>query len=345
MKALETTEETHGPRGVGYAELARYPDVPQPADAAARAIVEAGRRRPGEVRLITLGPMTNLAMALVLEPDLPGMLGGWTLMGGAYRAAGNTTPVSEWNLHVDPDAARACFAAWASAIVADASVGLPLAMGLDVTESARLVPAHLRRIAELAGAGGGRQRARSRTRPPRCGRPARWRRTPSSASSSIRCASTSSSTPATTASTAPSSTTRSPLPRRIDPTLVTTRPVFVDVETGPGLAHGMTIADWRGLLGRPANVAVAVSADAETFLERLVTRLGSPGGRYCRRLSQMTSGRRARCSRDACRQSTRVMATSRLTPSRIRQARRDSMPVAGSASSGSRDTSRYRASG
>ena len=60
----------------------------------------------------------------------------------------------------------------------------------------------------------------------------------------------------------------------LDPALVQTRPLFVDVETGPGLAHGMTVADWRGLTGRPSNLAVATEADAETFLDRLVERVG-----------------------------------------------------------------------
>ena len=52
----------------------------------------------------------------------------------------------------------------------------------------------------------------------------------------------------------------------------------------------MTIADWRGLLGRPANVAVAVSADADAFLDRLVDAPRCLGGRYCWRLIQTPPG-------------------------------------------------------
>jgi inosine-uridine nucleoside N-ribohydrolase len=55
---------------------------------------------------------------------------------------------------------------------------------------------------------------------------------------------------------------------------VTTQSVFVDVEAGPGLAHGMTVADWRGLMARPANVEVATGGDATAFLGRLVDRVG-----------------------------------------------------------------------
>ena len=60
----------------------------------------------------------------------------------------------------------------------------------------------------------------------------------------------------------------------IDRTLVTTQPVFVDVEIGPGLAHGMSVADWRGITGRAPNVDVATDGDADAFLDRLVERVG-----------------------------------------------------------------------
>jgi len=108
VKALETTPETHGPRGVGYAELAPA-RRPLEREEAATWIVELARARPGEILLVTLGPLTNLAVALEREPSLPNLLAGWVLMGGAYRTAGNTTPTSEWNIHVDPHAAKASF--------------------------------------------------------------------------------------------------------------------------------------------------------------------------------------------------------------------------------------------
>ena len=274
VKPLETTEETHGPHGIGYAELPVTAGAAGPADAAAATIAELARRRPGEMQLVTLGPMTNLALALGIEPRLPAMLRDWTLMAGAYDAPGNTTPVSEWNLHVDPDAARTCFAAWAAAIVVDPALPLPLAMGLDVTESARLLPSHVRRVADLAGATPEDARVLE------------------DADAPMR--------PIGTVRTNPvlryvvdslrfyfefharydrfyGAFVHDPfaLTATMDRALVTTRPTFVDVEAGPGLAHGMTIADWRGLLDRPANVAVAVSADADAFLDRLVTRLGA----------------------------------------------------------------------
>jgi len=50
--------------------------------------------------------------------------------------------------------------------------------------------------------------------------------------------------------------------------------VFVDIETGPGLAHAMTVADWRGITHSPSNLDVAVAANADAFIERFIDRVG-----------------------------------------------------------------------
>jgi purine nucleosidase len=60
----------------------------------------------------------------------------------------------------------------------------------------------------------------------------------------------------------------------IDRSLVRTRPVFVEVEAGTNLAHGMTVADWRGSTRRPPNADVAVEGDPDAFIERLIERIG-----------------------------------------------------------------------
>jgi purine nucleosidase len=267
VKLLQTTPETHGPLGLGYAELPPPARALEPEHAADR-LLGLARERPGEVALVTLGPLTNLAVALEREPALPSLLKGLVLMGGAYRAPGNTTPTTEWNLHVDPDAAKAVFAAWAGA--GDA-VERPLAMGLDVTERARLLPAHLGRLALRAGASP-RDAGAFASEPPRL-----------------------------TGTVAANPVLRfigdavrfyfefhdrydgfygafihDPfvVGAAIDRSLVEAQPVFVDVEAGPGLAHGMTVADWRGITGKPANLDVALEADAGTFLDRFVERVG-----------------------------------------------------------------------
>src|SRR6478609_1308624 len=139
VRALETTPETHGPQGLGHAELPP-PSQPLSDRHGVDVILEEARRRPGEITLVTLGPLTNLAIAVLREPALPRLLRGYTLMGGAFGTSGNTTPTTEWNIHCDPEAAKIVFRAWGEACAADPSIPRPVALGLDVTERARILP-------------------------------------------------------------------------------------------------------------------------------------------------------------------------------------------------------------
>jgi purine nucleosidase len=265
VKPLETSAETHGPEGIGYAEL---PLARRPLESgeAAERIAELARQRPGEVLLVTLGPLTNLAVAVQLEPELPRLLGAYALMGGAYRGSGNTTPVAEWNVYVDPDAARAVFAAWAAA-----GAPMPLAMGLEVTERARMLPGHLAAIARLAGAAPADAVELARE--------------------GLQAVGSVAANPVLRFLAAAlrfyfefharydgfyGAFAHDPvvLAAALDASLIRSTPVFVDVETGSGPAHGMTVADWRGLTRRPPNVEVVVEANTDRFLEELVERLG-----------------------------------------------------------------------
>ena len=90
-------------------------------------------------------------MALQREPGLPGLLRRFVFMGGAFRAPGNTTPVSEWNVAVDPDAAKAVADAFGTDAFRASGRPLPLALGLDVTEQAIIRPADLDRLYARAG--------------------------------------------------------------------------------------------------------------------------------------------------------------------------------------------------
>ena len=307
-RPLETTPETHGPRGIGWAELPAA-TMPLSSRPSPDLIVEEARRRPGELVLVTLAPLTNVALALRLEPDLPRLLRRLVIMGGAYGVPGNTTPVSEWNVHVDPEAAQVVFRAWAGAVArsdADAlapgdevdpagrardaergpavplalgldvtaaasrapSAALPLALGLDVTERARMLPDHVARLAEAAGCDG--RVAEARVRSGDAGAPDN----------------------AVLRYVADSLRFYMEFHERydgfygafvhdpfvvaiaLDESLVRAEPVTVDVETAGEIACGQTIADWRHLWHRPANALVGVDADAETFLERLIDRVG-----------------------------------------------------------------------
>ena len=272
VRQLETTPETHGPQGLGHAVLPP-PSRPLSERHGVDVIVDEVRRRPGEIVLVTLGPLTNLALALDKEPDLPRLLKGYTLMGGAYGVSGNTTPTTEWNIHCDPDAARIVFRAWGAATVADPTIPRPVALGLDVTERARVLPDDVVRLARRAGSTPDDSIALSHGEDPML---------------------------------ATRSLAANPIVRYIadalrfymefhahydgfygafihdplaaaaalDRSLIATEALFVDVETAGELTAGMTVADRRRLTGNAPNLDVAVEADIPEFLDRLVDRVG-----------------------------------------------------------------------
>src|SRR5699024_8725421 len=84
VQALMTTEETHGPQGIGYAELPAPTRALSDRHAAEVWIAEA-RRRPGEITGLVTGPLTNLALAVTLEPELPRLLHRLVVMGGVFH--------------------------------------------------------------------------------------------------------------------------------------------------------------------------------------------------------------------------------------------------------------------
>jgi len=100
----------HGDNGVGNFELAASPEQPV-AGTAAELLVRLAREHEGELGLIAIGPLTNIAEALRIEPGLPALIKSFTLMGGAALAPGNVTPVAEANIWNDPEAAAEVFAA------------------------------------------------------------------------------------------------------------------------------------------------------------------------------------------------------------------------------------------
>ncbi|QGG96208.1 nucleoside hydrolase [Actinomarinicola tropica] len=107
---------------------------------AATFIVDTVRARPGEVTLVPIGPLTNLALALEIEPRLAQLVDRVVVMGGAARVPGNITPTAEANIWSDPEAAEVVFGA-----------GWPITMiGLDVTHQVTATTAW---IDALTGAG------------------------------------------------------------------------------------------------------------------------------------------------------------------------------------------------
>ncbi|MFI7066838.1 nucleoside hydrolase [Kribbella sp. NPDC050124] len=102
-RQLVTGQDVHGESGMGDA---RPPDGLRAADQgfAAQELVRAAIQRPGELTLVTLGPLTNIAIAVLLDPLFLTRFARVVVMGGAPDAHGNVTPVAEYNFWADPEA-------------------------------------------------------------------------------------------------------------------------------------------------------------------------------------------------------------------------------------------------
>lgn len=273
---FEIADDTHGGQGLGYAALAEAQAWTTPYDAAA-AWAQAARSRPGELVGLVTGPLTNLALALRAEPELPRLLRRLVIMGGAFDYPGNTTPVAEWNIHVDPEAAKEVLDAWSEAVedgaaakIGPEAVQLPLICGLNLTERIILTP---QRLAELRGLVEGSPAAAMSPDDPRGKR--------SDASNpGVRLL---------------EDATRfyfefhhddgdgyiahmhDPFAAEaaIDPEIALTAPAAVDVELLGLITRGMTVADWAGKWRREPNAAVAVAADPGAFFDRVIPRIAA----------------------------------------------------------------------
>jgi purine nucleosidase len=100
-----TAPETHGDNGLGYATLPESP-VPAANEHAIDAIIREIMAAPGEVTLVAVAPLTNVALAIRKEPRIVQAVREVIIMGGALRADGNTTSLAEFNFYVDPHAAH-----------------------------------------------------------------------------------------------------------------------------------------------------------------------------------------------------------------------------------------------
>jgi purine nucleosidase len=265
IQPLKTSPETHGPQGIGWAELPPPTRQISPRHAI-NLWSDIARSHPGEVTGLVTGPLTNLALAVRADPELPRLLHRLIVMGGSFDHPGNTTPTAEWNIAVDPDAAK---------IVFDAFSGLPperrpIICGLNVTETIMLEPAHLVRLAEAAGS--------TPVEPPGPDEPIGTRSRASQAlvrhvSDAMRFyfefhrewgwgwfAHLHDPFAAAVA---------------LDPEWAELRAATVDVELAGSLTRGTTIADWTGKWGREPNAWVAIRTDPARFFDQLIERVGA----------------------------------------------------------------------
>jgi inosine/uridine nucleosidase len=189
--------------------------------------------QPGEITLVPIGPLTNIAMALRKEPELARAAREVVLMGGAYTR-GNSTPAAEFNIYVDPEAANAVFAAdWRVTMV-----------GLDLTHQALATKEVVARIGAL-----GTPLSRTIVELMEF-----FRSTYDSVSGFV----------------APPVHDACAVARIIDPRLVECVESYVTVETQGKWTRGMTVVDLDGRYGQEPRSLVATTLDFQGFWNLMV---------------------------------------------------------------------------
>lgn len=136
---LVTAEHVHGKTGLDGPVLAE-PTMPLQKQHAVDFIIDTLMSRPaGTVTLCTLGPLTNVALALINEPRIASRIRRIVAMGGGFFEGGNITPAAEFNIYVDPHAAR---------LVLDAGIPFTL-IPLDCTHQALTTKARVQKFRDM----------------------------------------------------------------------------------------------------------------------------------------------------------------------------------------------------
>jgi len=236
VRKLVTAEHVHGKTGLDGIALPD-PVMPLQDQHAVDFLIETLRAEaPGTVTLVPIGPLTNIATAMQRAPDIIPRIAQIVLMGGAYFEVGNITPAAEFNIYVDPEAARMVFGSGVDLVV----------MPLDVTHKALTTRPRIEAFRALGHVGEvvaswtdfferfDMQKYGSEGAPLH--------------------------DPCTVAFL-------------LWPELFTGRRVNVEIETVSDLTLGMTVADWWGITQRPKNALFVGGIDAEGLYAKLTGRL------------------------------------------------------------------------
>ncbi len=230
--------ETHGNNGLGYAQL------PEPGS---RPVVQHGcdfliervLSNPGEITLVAIGPLTNLALAIRQEPRIVQAVKEVFIMGGAIRHEGNTTPLAEFNTYVDPHAAHIVYHS-----------GMPITLTpLDVTYQCILLAEDVAKLQEVES-----------PIPNFIADATRFYMEFHDEYQGIQgCVI---NDPLTLALT-------------FAPELCNYGEYYVDVDLSGGVSLGKTYADFFGMTGVPANLKVALGVHPRDFIDLFVQRMQS----------------------------------------------------------------------
>jgi len=236
-RKLVTAEHVHGKTGLDGPQMAD-PTMPLQDQHAVDFIIETLRSHDaGTVTLCPLGPLTNIATAFNKAPDIIEKVQEIVLMGGAYFEVGNITPTAEFNIYVDPEAAKIVF-----------NAGVPLVvMPLDVTHKALTTRPRVdaframgTKVGEMVAAWTDFFERFDKEKYGSEGAPLH--------------------DPCVIA-------------YLIKPDMFQGRHVNVEIETASDLTLGMTVADWWRVTDRPANAMFMGDLDAEGFFALLADRL------------------------------------------------------------------------
>ena len=237
MRPLVTAEHVHGKTGLDGPDLPE-PTMPLQEQHAVDFIVETLRREEaGSVTLCPLGPLTNIALALNRAPDIAPRIREIVLMGGGFFEGGNITPAAEFNIYVDPEAAKIVFESGVPVIVhpldgthkvLTTAARIKAFRDLDTnvgTATAELLEFFERFDEEKYGTDGGPLHD------------------PNVIAYLLR------------------------------PEIYSGRHCNVEIETKSELTLGMTVIDWWGVTDRPKNAFVVRDVDDNAFFEMLTERL------------------------------------------------------------------------
>lgn len=231
-----TAPETHGDRGLGYAVLPPSPVLPV-AEHGVDLLIREIMAHPGEITLVAIGPLTNIAMAVRKEPRIAQAVREVIIMGGALRAAGNVTEMAEFNFYVDPHAAQ---------IVLQS--GMPIVLlPWDITKKVLLTQADVDQLLQIHGP------------------------VPQFIADVTRfymdfhlqyfgMAGCSINDPAA-------------LALAFLPDLARRQHLYVEVEITSELTMGKSVGDFEGKTGKPANVQLVVEFDTERFMALFLERM------------------------------------------------------------------------
>ena len=237
-RKLVTAEHVHGKTGLDGPELPE-PKIKLQEKHGVDFIIDTILQQPeNSISLCPLGPLTNIASAILKQPKIVSRIKKIVLMGGAYFEVGNITPAAEFNIFVDPDAAKIVFEAGIDMVV----------MPLDVTHKALVTEKRNEAFRELKSPVGIAVAEMTdffeRFDKEKYG----------SSGAPLH-------DPCVTA-------------YLIDPKIFSGKNINVEIETKSELTLGMTVADWWGVTDRKANTFFVGDLDSDKFFSLLTERLG-----------------------------------------------------------------------